>query len=86
MIRQTLGYCDADGRPQVQRVRVSYSGLEENAGISRRAIPEALADAVKAHFLRCVQAGSPNKKSERYTSGEYELRWDSGSEYLSRPD
>ena len=85
MIRQTLGYCDADGRPQVQRVSVNYRELEENAGISRGAVGEALDEAVRGNFLRCVRIGSPNLNGKRYTTAEYELRWDEGNEYLKDP-
>src|SRR5688500_8187575 len=42
MIRQTLGYCDSSGTPQRSRVQVSWSDIEREAGLSRRAIPDAL--------------------------------------------
>ncbi|HAN93629.1 MAG TPA: hypothetical protein DCQ33_16325, partial [Nitrospira sp.] len=85
MLRQTLGYCDADGRPQVQRVSVSYRELEENAGIGHSAIRVAIEEAVAGNFLRCVRMGSPNLNGKRYTTAEYELRWHDGREYVKDP-
>lgn len=85
MIRQTLGYCDPDGRTQVQRVSVSYRELEENAGIGHSAIRQAIDEAVTGNFLRCVRIGSPNLNGKRYTTAEYELRWDEGAEYIKDP-
>ena len=35
LIRQTLGWCDANGQPLHERVQVSYRELIEKAGISR---------------------------------------------------
>jgi hypothetical protein len=85
MIRQTLGWCDEDGNPLVERVRVSYRELEERAGIGHSMIRQALDEAIAGNFLRCVRSGSPNRVGERYTSSQFELRWDSGDQYLKDP-
>src|SRR5882724_7074375 len=44
MLRKTLGWCDAEGRPQAEQHAVSYSDLE-NAGISRDMIRLAIDEA-----------------------------------------
>src|SRR5438105_3447905 len=45
MIRKTLGWCDAEGKPQAERFAVTYSELEQKAGISRDMIRGALKQA-----------------------------------------
>src|SRR5262249_10153363 len=54
LIRQTLGWSDADGRPQEAQVVVSYRELEEKAGIAQSKIRPALDEALQAHFIQCV--------------------------------
>src|SRR5664279_5070751 len=54
-IRQTLGWCDADGRPLRERVQVSYRELIEKAGISRSMIRKSLDEALAGHFIECVE-------------------------------
>src|SRR5438046_10539701 len=44
MIRQTLGWCDADGKPQQEQQALSYSDLVQ-AGISRERIHQAINEA-----------------------------------------
>src|SRR6186713_274502 len=57
LIRQTLGWCDADGNPLRERVQISYRELEEKAGISRNMIRRCLDEALAGHFIECVQTG-----------------------------
>src|SRR5580765_4522866 len=61
MIRQTLGWCDADGNPQNEQIRASYQDLIEQAGIGRTMIRQALDDAIAGKFIRCVQEGRPTR-------------------------
>jgi hypothetical protein len=42
VIRKTLGWCDAEGNPQHETVRFSYTELEEYAGLSHSIIRLAL--------------------------------------------
>jgi hypothetical protein len=85
LIRQTLGWCDANGNPLHERVRVSYRELVDKAGISRGLIRKSLDEAIGSHFIECVQSG---KAATAYSKGEnahYQLRWDSRSEYIKDP-
>src|SRR5258706_3019882 len=61
MIRKTLGWCDAEGRPQAEQHTISYADLERDAGINRDMIRGAVDEAVKGHFIRCVRP--PQKKA-----------------------
>src|SRR5947209_1133669 len=54
MIRKTLGWCDAEGRPQAEQHAISYADLER-AGISREMIRSAIAEAERGHFIRCIR-------------------------------
>src|SRR2546428_9147132 len=54
MIRKTLGWCDQNGRPQQEQIRLSYADFEA-AGISRAMIKAATAEAIKGCFIRCAR-------------------------------
>src|SRR5438094_8354441 len=45
MIRKTLGWCDAHGRPQQEQIRLSYADFQA-AGIGRAMIKPAVAEAI----------------------------------------
>ncbi len=51
LIRQTLGWCDANGQPLHERVPVSYRELVEKAGISRGLIRRSLDEAIVGGFI-----------------------------------
>lgn len=85
MIRQTLGYCDPSGAPQRSRIQVSWSDIEREAGLSRRAIPEALAEAIKGDFIVCLSPGVRDQKGVRAQSAAYALKWDKRPEYIKDP-
>ena len=85
MIRQTLGYCDPSGAPQRTRLQVSWSDIEREAGLSRRAIPEALAEAIKGDFIVCLSPGVRDMKGARAQSAVYSLKWDKRPEYIKDP-
>lgn len=69
----------------MQRVSVIYRELEESAGIGHSAIRQAIDEAVAGNFLVCVRIGNPKLNGKRYTTTEYELRWDSGAEDIKDP-
>lgn len=75
MLRKTLGYLDKTGSPVRQDIRISYLELSRHAGISTRAIPNALRDAESAGFIRCVTSGLANGRGQRGRAAQYRLRW-----------
>jgi hypothetical protein len=85
LIRKTLGWCDAQGRPQAEQHTVSYADFER-AGISRDMIKSSIEEAVKAHLIRCVRAPQAKASGKTSISGLYELQWDEKSdEYIKDP-
>jgi hypothetical protein len=85
MIRKTLGWCDGEGNPQVERHQVAYSDFEK-AGLSRAMIRSAVNEAVRYRFIRCLQAPRPKGLGQPAITGVYELNWDDGLEYIKDPD
>jgi hypothetical protein len=79
LLRQTLGWSDPEGKPLKTSHSLSYSQLEE-AGISRDQIRPAIAEAVAARFIRCVESPRVKGKNDAGQSGVYELNWDEGPE------
>jgi len=86
LIRQTLGWCDADGNPLHERVKVSYGELVDKAGISRGQIRGVLDQAIAARFVECVQAGKASTARSKAESAYYQLRWDSRPKYVKDPE
>lgn len=88
LLRQTLGWSDAEGKPLKTSHSLSYSQLEE-AGVSRDQIRSAIAEAVALRFIRCVELPRVKEKNDAGQSGVYELNWDeqpeSASEYIKDP-
>lgn len=60
LIRRTLGWCDADGKPREAQVTVSWRELEERTGIGHSSIAEAVEEARKARYIVCVRDGRPD--------------------------
>jgi hypothetical protein len=85
LIRCTLGWSDARGNPQEERVAVSYSELIEKAHISRDMIRAALNEAVDGHFIRCIRQGTAKAKAQAAQTAVYELQWNEGTEYVKDP-
>lgn len=75
LLRKTLGWCDANGNPQEEQIRVSYSELEQRAGVSRDMIRSALDDALAGHLIECVTAGRPKLARDAGESARYQLCW-----------
>lgn len=86
MIRKTLGWSDAEGRPQEPQVHFSYRQLEQHAGIGHSMIRRAIDEAVAARFIRCIREGTVNKPGVLGTPALYELHWDERGEYITNPD
>lgn len=85
LIRQALGWCDADGKPQHERIRLSYRELVTRAGIARSEIRKTLDAALKGGFIECVQAGQASRAYSPAESAYYQLRWDPRPEYIKAP-
>ncbi len=83
IIRKTLGWSDEHGNPQNPNAHVTYRELIENAGISRGAIKEAIAEAMDKRFIDCLRFGQPHKAGEEGFSALYSLRWDEREEYVT---
>lgn len=64
IIRKTLGWSDEHGNPQNPNAHVTYRELIENAGISRGAIKEAIAEAMDKRFIDYLRFGQPHKAGE----------------------
>jgi len=82
LIRSTLGWCDADGKPQEEQIQVAYQELVDRAGISREMIREAINEAAEGAFIECVRRGRPSRPNETAITALYQLRWSSGAEYV----
>lgn len=85
MLRQTLGYLDADGNPLRSKIEFTYNDLIEGANIARGAIRDALDEALAGHFIRCVRQGRAHSAGRRGNSALYSLRWDGQGGYLTDP-
>jgi hypothetical protein len=85
LIRQALGWCDAEGNPQHERIRVSYNELVSRAGIARSEIRKTLDAALEGGFIECVHAGQASRAYSAAESASYQLRWDHRPEYIKDP-
>jgi hypothetical protein len=77
LIRKTLGWCDANGNPQEEQIKVTYSELETKAGVSRDMIRGALDDALAGHLIECVTEGRAKHAHDAGQSACYQLCWSS---------
>src|SRR5689334_4286936 len=75
LIRTSLGWCDANGNPQVEQIRASYSEFERKAGLSRDMIRSALDDALTGRLIECVREGRPKLASDAGETALYQLCW-----------
>lgn len=85
VLRKTLGWCDADGRPHRERFTIRYAEIVDEAGVSRDMIRSALAEAEEGHFIRCLRRPGAKRLGRPAVSGLYELRWDDRPEYVKDP-
>ena len=86
MLRKILGWSKPDGSPQNPQVRVSYSELTSEAGISRGAIRDSIDEALKSRFITCVTEGNRHHRDQAAASALFELKWDDSGEYKTDPD
>lgn len=86
LIRQTLGWSDAEGRPLRERFSFSYATLIHEAGVGRDSIRAALAEAEKHHFIRCLRRPVAYQSGTTAQVGLYELCWDESGEYRKDPE
>jgi hypothetical protein len=85
LIRQALGWCDTEGNPRHERIRVSYRELVSRAGIARSEIRKTLDAALQGGFIECVHAGQASRAYSPAESAYYQLRWDSRPDYIKDP-
>lgn len=85
LVRKSLGWVDATGAPQEERIRVSYIDLIEHAGISRDMIKRSVDEAIRAGYINCVRPGRAKTRGKNTVSALYELRWDDSGEYITDP-
>jgi hypothetical protein len=83
MIRQTLGWSDAEGRPQEAHITISYRDLETRAGIAQSKIRAVLDEAIAARFVRCVRPGQSHVSGAQGAAALYELCWDEQDIYIT---
>ena len=80
ILRQTLGFRDADGNPIRHDVSVSYADFRK-AGISRGSVRPAVEEAIEMGFLECVERGTAKAKGSAGVSSRFQLRWGSATAY-----
>lgn len=85
IVRQQLGWCDADGNPRNPSVRVSYLQLEKRGGVGHTQMREALNEAVEGRFIRCLKEGRPSLPGQSGQSAQYEIRWNEVDGYTTAP-
>jgi hypothetical protein len=81
LIRRTLGWCDALGNPQRERIEVSHRELERRAGISHAVIRGALDEAIAKHFVECIREGRASSAGDSGEPALYALKWDPRPSY-----
>ncbi|MCA9427441.1 MAG: hypothetical protein KC994_20335 [Candidatus Omnitrophica bacterium] len=85
ILRQQLGWCDAEGNPKNPVVRVSYRQLEEKAGIGHTQIRQAIDAGIEGDFIDCVEAGRSCTRGEMGGSATYQLKWNHEDGYTTSP-
>lgn len=85
-LRRLLGWVDARGEPTHGQARFTYRQLIEEAGVSRDALAEALAEALARRCLECVEPPQPDRAGQPAQSGVYRLCWDVTGAYTDRPE
>ena len=84
VLRKILGWVDEAGRPTQEQVQFTYRELIEKAGVSRPAIVQALEEALRHRFLRCVRAPLSDREGRPGCSGVYELCWNRDGPYTNK--
>jgi hypothetical protein len=86
MLRRTLGWSDAHGKPLEEQVNISYTDLTKNAGISRDMIRSAIDEALEYGFITCIRKGRAKSQGKNAINALYELHWDERPEYCKAHD
>ncbi|MCX6038989.1 MAG: hypothetical protein NTW99_14125, partial [Chloroflexi bacterium] len=84
VLRKILGWVDESGRPTQEQVQFTYRELIEKAGVSRPAIVQALEEAPRHRFLRCVRAPLSASEGRPGCSGGYALCWNRDGPYTNK--
>lgn len=84
VLRKILGWVDETGQPTQEQLQFTYRELIEKAGVSRPAIAEALEEALRLRFLRCVRAPTSDMEGKPGCSGVYELCWNWDGPYTNK--
>jgi hypothetical protein len=84
LLRQTLGWCDPEGNPQVVHHSASWEDFVR-AGISRDMVRSSLKEAMAGQFIRCVRQPEQQTAGHPAVTGVYELNWDERPEYIKDP-
>lgn len=75
MLRQALGWCDADGNPSEGKVAISIETVAMFANVSRRSVSDAIKELIDGRVIECIR--EPSKSGPRNErSGLYALKWD----------
>lgn len=86
MIRKILGWVDEHGNPTNERLCFSYREIIESVGVSHETIPNAINEAIRRNFIRCLARPRADKPGKVARSGIYELKWNLGSDYTDNPE
>lgn len=71
LLRQTLGFRDADGNPIREQVSLSYDDFIQ-AGISRGGVRAVIAEAIEGRFVECVLRGRAKAKGNAGRSSQFQ--------------
>lgn len=86
LIRRTLGWSDAEGRPREPEAVISWRELEQRAGIGHSSIAAAIDEALDSRYIVRVREGRPDTAGQSARSASYQLRWDETERYIKVPD
>lgn len=85
ILRETLGWLDANGEPIKQNVSVSYRHLISRAGVSRGAARQVIDEATAAGLLLCTDRGHAHANGKASQTARFALNWDHGGKYITDP-
>lgn len=86
VLRQSLGFRDADGNPIRQNISIPFLDFVSKAQISRGSIKQTIKTAIERDFIVCTQQAIPTSQGSSATSGAYSLKWGTDETYTAKPD
>jgi len=86
MIRKTLGWSDAHGRPLEEEHRFTWNHLIQHAGIARGSVSKAIREALRGKFIEQKEIAKPKTHGNRFQSSVFTLRWHESPEYVKDPE